>query len=217
MSSAAPEGEHPRRAGSRAAAKARTHENLLDAGLAVFADRGYGAASVEEIARRAGVSVGSVYAHFTSKEKLFLALLERRADREFAAAETELAAGFDAVLPALDRRLREEADSDHLALLGAEAWLYAVRSPEFGEGLAAHQARVERVVSGLVAAERQRRGVTWTLDDAEVAGVVNALYQGLVQQRRLRPESVADDLFGRTLTALLRGLEGPPPGRPAPP
>ncbi len=199
------------RAGSRAAAKARTHENLLDAGLSVFADRGYGAASVEEIARRAGVSVGSVYAHFSSKENLFLALIERRADREFAAAEAELTEGFDAVLPALDRRLREEADSDHLALLGAEAWLYAVRSPEFGAGLAAHQVRVQQVLAGLVATERERRGVRWSLDDAEVAAVVNALYQGLVQQRRLHPESVTDDLFGRTLTALLRGLETPPP------
>lgn len=209
MSSAAP--EPTPRAGSRAAAKARTHENLLDAGLAVFADRGYGAASVEEIARRAGVSVGSVYAHFSSKENLFLALIERRADREFAAAEAELTEGFDAVLPALDRRLREEADSDHLALLGAEAWLYAVRSPEFGAGLAAHQVRVQQVLAGLVATERERRGVRWSLDDAEVAAVVNALYQGLVQQRRLHPESVTDDLFGRTLTALLRGLETPPP------
>ncbi|NMO91378.1 TetR/AcrR family transcriptional regulator [Actinomycetospora sp. TBRC 11914] len=203
----APEAEPSRRAGSRAEAKARTHENLLDAGLAVFADRGYGAASVEEIARRAGVSVGSVYAHFTSKEKLFLALLERRADRETALAQTELAAGFDALLPALDRRLCEEADADHLALLGAEAWLYAVRSPEFGKELAEHQARVQQVVTGLVAAERERRGVRWSLDDAEVAAVVSALHQGLVQQRRLRRGSVPDDLFGRTLTALLRGLE----------
>jgi AcrR family transcriptional regulator len=202
-----------RRAGSRAEAKARTHEALLDAGLAVFADRGYGAASVEEIARRAGVSVGSVYAHFTSKENLFLALLERRADRETAAAQAALDAGFDALLPALDRRLCEEADSDHLALLGAEAWLYAVRSPGFGAGLAAHQARVQEVVTGLVAAERERRGVHWSLDDAEVAAVVSALHRGLVQQRRLRRESVPDDLFGRTLSALLRGLEDrtPPP------
>ncbi len=214
MSRAAPEGEPQRPAGTRAAAKARTHENLLDAGLAVFADRGYGAASVEEIARRAGVSVGSVYAHFTSKEKLFLALVERRADREFATAEAEMTDGFDAMLPALDRRLREEADSDHLAMLGAEAWLYAVRSPELGAGLAEHQARVQQVVAGLVAAEREHRDVRWSLDDAEVAAVVSALYQGLVQQRRLRRESVADDLFGRTLTALLRGLEAPPPTPP---
>lgn len=217
MSHAASEGEPPRRTGSRAAAKARTHENLLDAGLAVFADRGYGAASVEEIARRAGVSVGSVYAHFTSKENLFLALLERRADRELAATEAELVDGFDAVLPALDRRLREEADSDHLALLGAEAWLYAVRSAEFGAGLAAHQARVQEVITGLVAAEREHRGVQWSLDDAEVAAVVSALYQGLVQERRLRRESVPDDLFGRTLSALLRGLEVPPPTTGTPP
>lgn len=89
-----------------------------------------------------------------------------------------------------------------------------MRSAEFGAGLAAHQARVQEVATGLVAAKRERRGVTCSLGDAEVAAVVSALDQGLVQERRLRRESVPDDLFGRSLTALLRGLEDPPGWRP---
>ena len=195
--------------GSRAAAKARTHENLLDAAATVFAERGYGAASVEEIARTAGTSVGSVYAHFTSKEKLFVALMERRSDREFAEAQAELAEGFEAAVPALNRRLLAEADSDHLAELGAEAWLYALRSPAFGAELAAHHERVHGVITAMVAQARSRRGTTFALSDAEVGTVASALARGLVQHRRLSPGSVPDDLFGRTLTALLAGLEAP--------
>ncbi|MDL5159964.1 TetR/AcrR family transcriptional regulator [Actinomycetospora termitidis] len=203
--------------GSRAAAKARTHENLLDAAATVFAERGYGAASVEEIARTAGVSVGSVYAHFTSKEKLFVALMERRSAREFATAQAELVGGFEAAVPALDRQLLAEADSAHLAELGAEAWLHALRSPAFGAELAAHHRRVHDVVTAMVAQERERRGTTLSMSDSEVGTVATALARGLVQYRRLSPETVPDDLFGRTLTALLRGLEAPPPPPASPP
>jgi AcrR family transcriptional regulator len=203
--------------GSRAAAKARTHENLLDAAATVFAERGYGAASVEEIARTAGTSVGSVYAHFTSKEKLFVALMERRSAQEFATAQAELADGFEAALPALNRQLLAEADSDHLAELGAEAWLYALRSPAFGAELAAHHRRVQEVTTAMVAQERTRRGTTLSMSDAEVATVTTALARGLVQQRRLSPGSVPDDLFGRTLIALLAGLERPASGPSSPP
>ena len=201
--------------GSRAAAKARTHENLLDAAATVFAERGYGAASVEEIARTAGTSVGSVYAHFTSKDKLFVALMERRSASEFAAAQAELADGFEAAVPALNQRLLAEADSDHLAELGAEAWLYALRSPAFGAELAAHHRRVHEIITDMVAQERTRRGSTLAMSDAEVGTVASALARGLVQFRRLSPESVPDDLFGRTLSALLAGLETPP-GSPPP-
>lgn len=44
---------------------------------AVFAERGYHGASIEEIARRSGISPPVVYDHFESKVALFLRLLER--------------------------------------------------------------------------------------------------------------------------------------------
>lgn len=194
-------------AGVRAAGKARTHERLLAAAAQVFADRGYGAASVEEIAKAADVSVGSVYTHFRSKQNLFLALMNRRRDTELAAAERELVDGLEPAVHRLDERLIATADDDHLALLGAEAWLYAVRDPAFGEALAEHNAQLREDMLPLIAAERERRGATWSLSDAEVAQVALAFYTGLVQHRRLSPEAVGEDLYGRTLLALLNGLD----------
>jgi AcrR family transcriptional regulator len=55
---------------------ALTRELLLRAAEQVFARVGYEKAQVEEIAEAAGFSKGGLYAHFKSKEELFLALYE---------------------------------------------------------------------------------------------------------------------------------------------
>lgn len=55
-----------------------TRESLLNAAVQVFARVGYEKAQVEEIALAAGFSKGGLYAHFKSKEELFLALYEEK-------------------------------------------------------------------------------------------------------------------------------------------
>jgi AcrR family transcriptional regulator len=49
---------------------------LLDAADAVFGERGYGATGVEEVARRAGVTVPVLYDHFESKAALYTELVD---------------------------------------------------------------------------------------------------------------------------------------------
>jgi AcrR family transcriptional regulator len=55
--------------------KAATRERILQAAIAVFAERGYSAASVDEIARQAGSSKGGVYFHFANKQAIFESLI----------------------------------------------------------------------------------------------------------------------------------------------
>jgi AcrR family transcriptional regulator len=55
-----------------------TRDLLLSAAEQVFARVGYEKALVEEIAEAAGFSKGALYAHFKSKEELFLALYETK-------------------------------------------------------------------------------------------------------------------------------------------
>lgn len=50
-------------------------DQILRAATQVFMDQGYGAASMDTVARRAGVSKATVYAHFSSKEQLFAAIV----------------------------------------------------------------------------------------------------------------------------------------------
>ncbi len=50
---------------------------LLDAALEVFAERGFAAARMEDIAARAGASKGTIYLYFPSKEAVFEALVRQ--------------------------------------------------------------------------------------------------------------------------------------------
>lgn len=54
---------------------------LLDIGRAVFAERGYQATSIEEIAKRAAVSKPIVYEHFGGKDGLYEVVVEREIER----------------------------------------------------------------------------------------------------------------------------------------
>ncbi|MFE2868145.1 MULTISPECIES: TetR family transcriptional regulator [unclassified Embleya] len=52
-------------------------EQLIDIGRTLFAERGYDATSVEEIAHKAGVSKPVVYEHFGGKEGLYAVVVDR--------------------------------------------------------------------------------------------------------------------------------------------
>jgi TetR/AcrR family transcriptional regulator, transcriptional repressor of aconitase len=67
--------------GRRDEQRARTRADLLDAAARVFAAQGYHAASVDQVAEAAGYTKGAVYSNFSSKEELFLELLERHLDQ----------------------------------------------------------------------------------------------------------------------------------------
>jgi AcrR family transcriptional regulator len=60
---------------------AATRKALLDAALLVFSQKGYAAASLEEIAEHASVSRGAIYWHFHSKAELYNTLVEETSAR----------------------------------------------------------------------------------------------------------------------------------------
>ena len=59
-------------------------QEILDAALAVFADKGYAAARMDDIAARARVSKGTIYLYFPSKEAVFKALVQEMLAPELA-------------------------------------------------------------------------------------------------------------------------------------
>lgn len=69
-----------------------TGERILDAALAAILDFGVRRASMEEIARRAGVSHMTVYRRWPTKKELLAAVLGKVADGIFAAVDDEVAA-----------------------------------------------------------------------------------------------------------------------------
>src|SRR5271168_666567 len=59
-------------------------ESILAAAKQTFLAAGFGAVSMDTIAREAGVSKATVYAHFAGKEELFGAVIDRECERYFA-------------------------------------------------------------------------------------------------------------------------------------
>jgi TetR/AcrR family transcriptional regulator len=55
----------------------RTAEQILDAAEALFAERGYAATTVRDVAEQVGLRTPSLYNHFPSKDALYAAVLER--------------------------------------------------------------------------------------------------------------------------------------------
>lgn len=75
----------------RQAAKIRTRAKVLAAARALFAERGYDAATIRDIAREAGMSTGAVFANFQDKAELFEAVFSEELEAVLESFRTEAA------------------------------------------------------------------------------------------------------------------------------
>src|SRR5262249_11682847 len=64
---------------------------ILDAALKVFAEKGFAAARMEDIARRAGVTKGTIYLYFPSKEDVFKQLVRESVGNTIATVTADVA------------------------------------------------------------------------------------------------------------------------------
>ncbi len=63
---------------------------LLDAALDLFVNKGFAATRVEEVAKRAGVSKGTLFLYFPSKEDLFKAVVRKNISGRFSEWDEEI-------------------------------------------------------------------------------------------------------------------------------
>lgn len=113
------ESEVQPRLNRRQAAKVRTRQKVLDAARSLFAERGYDAATIRDIAKGAGMSTGAVFANFQDKAELFEAVFAEEmegllADMRGAAAEGRVLDRLSSGLTAGYHR-----SLDHLPLMQA--------------------------------------------------------------------------------------------------
>lgn len=192
-----PRAAKPLRADAR-----RNHARVLDAAEAVFAAKGT-AASTEEIARQAGVGIGTVFRHFPTKDALLEAVLVghlRRLAEEvdaLAAAEDPSAALFSFFTRVVDQAATKLALVDALAAAGVEVIKHATSSPVGQELLAA---------VGTLLTRAQRAGTV--RDDIGVAELI-ALLVGT--SRAVEQASWDPNVQARILAVIVDGLRPPTP------
>lgn len=85
-------------------------ETILRVATAEFAAKGYAATGINQLAKAAGVSIGSLYSYFASKEDLFLAIVDQiRALLSSELDKVDDSAGFFACYESLIRLARDSA------------------------------------------------------------------------------------------------------------
>lgn len=126
----------------QAEVRALTRRRLVDAALARFAETWIDQITLDEIARRAGVTVQTVLRHFGTKEALFVAAARQLTEAESARRAGARAAGADAVVRYLTDHYERDGEFVLRALHQEER--YPAIAPFLDEGRRIHRTFVAR-------------------------------------------------------------------------
>ncbi|MBV2234519.1 MAG: TetR/AcrR family transcriptional regulator [Sterolibacterium sp.] len=155
-----------------------TRKSILDAATLCFAELGYAAASNREIAKRAGVTSGSLYHYFDSKAALYRAALQD--------ANTRL---LDAYL-AVTREHAEASSLDQLCLGLEQAFAVAATRPG-----------MMRFAAGAAMEIQRNKELDWLArEDAEAFPL---FFRRLLKRARQRGELAAEVNIDATINVLL--------------
>ncbi|MEU4041758.1 TetR/AcrR family transcriptional regulator [Streptomyces antibioticus] len=187
--------------------RVRTRANLLDAAFAVFAAKGFGRVSIEEVCEAAGYSRGAFYSNFASLDELFFALYRERADLIARQVADALAGdGPDLDVPASVDRVTEVLllDLDWL-LVKTDFLVHAARDPDVARTLLDHRARLRGAIADRLARARGHTPLPAVLGDTDSAAyAVVAAYDGVTTQLLLDKDVArARAWLKQLLTALL--------------
>ncbi|HEY4027372.1 MAG TPA: helix-turn-helix domain-containing protein [Candidatus Dormibacteraeota bacterium] len=142
-----------------------TRERLIEAAADVIAEAGYDRAGVQEIARRAGLTNGAIYANFRDKSELLAEAVEVGLVRLIGRMDDARRAGASPaqVIELIGRTLALATPARHRRLV-SEALAAARRDPDVGERVRQLLSTLESHVSSVVAE---------ALHDGDIAGDVD--------------------------------------------
>jgi AcrR family transcriptional regulator len=197
--------ERPTREEKKLATRAR----LIEAAADVVSRKGFAATSVDEVAEQAGLTKGAVYSNFTSKEELFLAVVDTHLQQRTASIAEVVERGGP-----MDEQLAQAgqhfvtalAEDRKWFLLGLEFSIYAARNPEVTTTLGAGYAAMRGRVAELIDRQAIDQGRQLPVPAEQLARAIFALSNGIALEKLGDPAGVSDELFGRILALLFEGL-----------
>lgn len=181
---------------------ADSRDLILAAAEALVSERGVEAASLADIAKAAGVSRGTLYYHYPSKDALVLDIAERHmaalTDRIFELARSEGASGLPLMLEALVREILADdtRSATHVHLVQCAF--------EGNEAVRERMAVSYRGWIDMVVEELARLGLASRKDEG-VGSLVVAVLDGLVMQKRIlgRGSRISESRVAALLSAAL--------------
>ena len=190
-------GSHTRQADRTRA----TRRKLLDAAKQIFAQQGFEAARLEDIAAGAGYTRGAFYANFKSKEDIFFALFEEWVGERIESLTSALRTRSNPIekLAALRTHYAQFAADRRLVLISMEFKLFALRHPEAHARLRSRHRRIRASFSELFSEVMGALAKTVPIAYPAASACLGAVAQGLLLEHLLDPKTLSDGDVHRVL------------------
>jgi len=194
----------------RPSVEAERKAQILRATCAVIADAGIHDLRLTDVARRAGVSSGTIHYYFDSKQTLLHAAFEHNFRHSLERRAVVLSGGgnpLDLLARLVESYAPLDAESVAAWRVWAELWVHGLRQPELQELNESIYGEWRRTVVGLVR-DAQDRGLLRGGDPVLVANIVVAMIDGLAIQVLLGSRNMTVDRMRATCRAYLDSLVG---------
>jgi len=182
--------------------KAEVKEKIIEAAIESFSQTGYDRTKMEDIAKRLGLSKGTIYLYFKSKEDLFVAICEHNIqasdeeDAGFFVKKENVASDAEQIYDNIRRR---EQGNDRVML---EMVAESARNPKLKKSMYELHVKIhEHVVQNIRA--KIEEGFLKDVDATSLAVALVALYDGLAVNRML---GISDTANKKAWVAMLKAM-----------
>jgi len=188
----------------------QTRHCLMRSAAKLFARHGLDGASIDDVAADAGFTKGAFYANFSSKEELFLAMLEER----FSARLADIERVADGPAEDVEEQAREVGVDFARQLAGDPDWqrlffefaTRAMRREPFRAELVERYRRLRDGITALFERRLRELGVESPLAPETLSLMTFAMANGFALERLLEPDDAPEDLFADMLVVLFAGV-----------
>jgi len=179
--------------------RARTRARLIDAAAEVIGEKGWDRTSLDEVARRTGMTRGAIYGNFASREELFLAVVQSR--WKPIAPDHVPGTTFRQHMHAVGKAVAAAGAERRARAIGALSFkLYALTHEELRTSLVTLNAGIyKRMATDLTRTFRRRE---LPMPPGHLIPTLHALSDGLTFLRALMPELVTDAAIVAAFDAL---------------
>lgn len=189
--------------------KQETRRHLLEAGAHIFAQFGFYGASVDKIAAKAGYTKGGFYAHFDSKESLFLTLFEQQLHAEVTSMKAHaeepltLESFISFLVHGFESDLEESRTWDMLKM---KFILYAMRETSIREPFAAMILRMVGSLTDDIKTLLPTDGQA-DLTPEQLVWAIVSLESGMAVYRYILGDGLPASVFEQSVRALTKPYE----------
>lgn len=183
-----------------------TRTRVLLAATELFAAQGYVNASLDKVAAKAGMSKGAVYWHFSSKQDMFLAILEQNLAKDFLMLSTQI----EAVITADDPRsaignwldmLFSNMDSGAFMLF--LEFVLSSREPEIQVRLQKIYSRTLEGIGNILKGLQEKGYFASDLDPFAIGLMIDSLVKGIMMEYLIDPRRLPSKEILETVSRVL--------------